>query len=71
MNRKDEIRSLSLVEDWVRSETRRQFLRRGANALGMAALSTLFAARPPSPPECLERRQVGGAAAAPQPFPGS
>lgn len=30
-----------LIEDWVRSETRRQFLRRGANALGMAALTAL------------------------------
>jgi hypothetical protein len=30
-----------LVEEWVRMETRRQFLRRGANSLGMAALATL------------------------------
>ncbi len=30
-----------LFEEWVRTETRRQFLRRGANALGMAALSAL------------------------------
>jgi len=30
-----------VVEDWVRLETRRQFLRHGANALGMAALSML------------------------------
>ena len=29
------------VEDWVRMETRRQFLRSGANALGMAALGLL------------------------------
>ncbi|MBC7805838.1 MAG: DUF1501 domain-containing protein [Akkermansiaceae bacterium] len=29
------------VEDWVRLETRRQFLRRGGNVLGMAALSSL------------------------------
>ena len=29
------------VEDWVRMETRRQFLRRGGNVLGMAALSSL------------------------------
>jgi hypothetical protein len=31
----------SVVEEWVRLETRRQFLRRGGNALGMAALSSL------------------------------
>lgn len=41
-----------LVEEWVRMETRRQFLSRGSNALGMAALGLLggeaFAA-PPSP----------------------
>jgi hypothetical protein len=30
-----------LFKEWVQSETRRQFLRRGANALGMAALATL------------------------------
>jgi len=30
-----------LVEEWVRMETRRQFLRRGGNALGMAALASL------------------------------
>jgi hypothetical protein len=30
-----------LMEEWVRAETRRQFLRRGTNALGMAALATL------------------------------
>jgi hypothetical protein len=30
-----------LVEEWVRLETRRQFLRRGGNALGMAALAML------------------------------
>ena len=30
-----------LVEDWVRAETRRQFLSRGRNALGMAALASL------------------------------
>lgn len=29
------------IEEWVRLETRRQFLGRGANALGMAALSSL------------------------------
>ncbi|MBC8138471.1 MAG: hypothetical protein H8F28_21535, partial [Fibrella sp.] len=29
------------VEEWVRLETRRQFLRRGGNVLGMAALSSL------------------------------
>jgi len=32
-----------LFEEWVRMETRRQFLRRGANSLGMAALATLGA----------------------------
>jgi len=31
-----------LFEDYVRSETRRQFLRRGANFLGAAALATLM-----------------------------
>ena len=31
----------SVVEEWVRLETRRQFLRRGGNALGMAALGAL------------------------------
>jgi hypothetical protein len=30
-----------VFEEWVRLETRRQFLRRGANALGMAALASL------------------------------
>jgi hypothetical protein len=30
-----------VVEEWVRMETRRQFLRKGANALGMGALSLL------------------------------
>ena len=30
-----------VVEEWVRTETRRQFLRSGANALGMATLATL------------------------------
>jgi len=30
-----------LFEEWVRTETRRQFLRQGANALGMAALASL------------------------------
>ncbi len=29
------------MQEWVRAETRRQFLRRGTNALGMAALATL------------------------------
>src|SRR2546425_10163412 len=29
------------AKDWVRSEPRRQFLRRGANVLGMAALAAL------------------------------
>ena len=42
-----------LFEEWVRAETRRQFLRRGANALGMAALASLgggaFASAPPPP----------------------
>ncbi len=31
-----------LFEEWVRSETRRQFFTRGANALGMAALGSLL-----------------------------
>ena len=48
-----------LVEEWVRLETRRQFLRSGANALGMAALSALggeaFAA-----PQVLPRRAGAG-----------
>src|SRR5258708_2787564 len=30
-----------LAKEWVQMETRRQFLRRGANALGMAALASL------------------------------
>jgi hypothetical protein len=30
-----------LAKEWVQAETRRQFLRRGANALGMAALASL------------------------------
>jgi hypothetical protein len=30
-----------LIEEYVRSETRRQFFRKGANALGMAALASL------------------------------
>jgi hypothetical protein len=42
-----------LVEEWVRMETRRQFLRRGANALGMATLASLGIgeayAAPPAP----------------------
>jgi Protein of unknown function (DUF1501) len=42
-----------LMEEWVRLETRRQFLRQGANALGMAALArlggTAFAASLDSP----------------------
>ena len=42
-----------LMEEWVRMETRRQFLRRGSNALGMAALAALggeaFAASPQPP----------------------
>ncbi len=33
-----------LFEDWVRSETRRQFFKRGANALGTAALASLLGA---------------------------
>ena len=33
---------MNLFEDWVRSETRRQFLTRGKNALGTAALATLM-----------------------------
>lgn len=34
---------MSLFHDWVRYETRRQFFRHGANALGFAALATLLA----------------------------
>src|SRR5262249_11398715 len=48
----------SVVEEWVRLETRRQFLRRGASAVGWAALMALggeaLAApspRPPHPPQ--------------------
>ena len=42
---------MSLFEDWVRNETRRQFFSRGANAVGWAALASLLgsgdrAARP-------------------------
>jgi hypothetical protein len=32
---------MSLFEDWVRNETRRQFFSRGANAVGWAALASL------------------------------
>ena len=32
---------MKIIEDWVRSETRRQFLSGGKNALGMAALASL------------------------------
>ncbi len=35
-----------LFEEWVRSETRRQFFTRGANALGMATLASLFGGNP-------------------------
>ena len=31
-----------MFEDWVKSETRRQFFKRGTNALGMAALGSLL-----------------------------
>ncbi|MES2462402.1 MAG: DUF1501 domain-containing protein [Armatimonadota bacterium] len=41
MSRGDHEPIPSVVEEWVRLETRRQFLRRGGNALGMAALSSL------------------------------
>jgi hypothetical protein len=37
-----------LFEDWVRSETRRQFFTRGANALGMAALASLCSEASPA-----------------------
>ncbi len=37
-----EFKAHPLFEDYVRSETRRQFLRRGANFLGTAALATLM-----------------------------
>ncbi|MEI6232048.1 MAG: DUF1501 domain-containing protein [Planctomycetota bacterium] len=33
---------MKLIEDWVRSETRRQFLSRGKNALGLGALASLM-----------------------------
>ncbi|MHC5544262.1 DUF1501 domain-containing protein, partial [Singulisphaera rosea] len=33
---------MSLYQDWVRNETRRQFFSRGANAVGWAALSSLL-----------------------------
>ena len=33
---------MSLFEDWVRNETRRQFFSRGANAVGWAALASLL-----------------------------
>src|SRR6185437_4322542 len=36
---------MSPFEDYVRSETRRQFFSRGANALGWAALASLSRAR--------------------------
>ena len=39
-NRKREM-IMTPFEDYVRYETRRQFLRRGGNALGTAALATL------------------------------
>ena len=32
---------MSLFHDWVRYETRRQFIGRGAGALGLAALASL------------------------------
>ncbi len=32
-----------LFNEWVRSETRRQFFKRGTNAVGMAALQSLSA----------------------------
>jgi hypothetical protein len=68
MNRKDEIRSLSLVEDWVRAETRRQFLRRGANALGWAALSSLFAGETAFAAAGAPKKGVKAGTAAAQPF---
>jgi hypothetical protein len=33
---------MKLIEDWIKYETRRQFLTRGKNAVGMAALATLL-----------------------------
>jgi len=36
---------MSLFEEWVRHETRRQFFRRGANAVGWAALASLMGSR--------------------------
>jgi hypothetical protein len=41
MSRADHEPIPSVIEEWVRLETRRQFLRRGGNALGMAALGAL------------------------------
>lgn len=37
---------MNIFEDYVRYETRRQFFRRGANAVGWAALSSLMGATP-------------------------
>src|SRR5262245_30681082 len=36
---------MNLFQDWVRSESRRQFLARGVNVVGSAALATLLGGR--------------------------
>jgi hypothetical protein len=41
MNHREKESIHPLFEEWVRAESRRQFLRRGSNALGMAALAAL------------------------------
>src|SRR5438046_1831913 len=33
---------MNLIHEWIKSETRRQFLTRGKNAVGMAALASLL-----------------------------
>ena len=51
-----------VVEEWVRTETRRQFLSRGMNSLGMATLATLGAERvfaSDKQLEALKRNELG------------
>src|ERR1041385_2060353 len=52
-----------ILENWVRLETRRQFLSHGANALGWAALSALAAnqalAEPASNPQSAGPKGLG------------
>src|SRR5690242_2540522 len=38
----NEVRPMNLFDEYVRYETRRQFLSRGKNALGMAAMASLL-----------------------------